>query len=176
MTMNNCNAQCNNNWNTLTPIGHDKNRLCGDCQRVVRLCITETEKDLNHAIGRLVAFHPKGRISKIVSFMGGQAAQKSNDIEANVYLLPEQTLSARQREEITMLENYSSANDYLISMNQSQKLPTLYGAVDYGFQGAEYKFNSDNDYVLASVVLRWNLWHGFENNAKIVEFFDLNKF
>ena len=71
------------------------------------------------------------------------------------------------REEITMLENYSSANDYLISMNQSQKLPTLYGAVDYGFQGEEYKFNSDYDYVMASVVLRWNLWHGFENKAKI---------
>jgi len=78
-----------------------------------------------------------------------------------------QNSAITSREEITMLENYSSANDYLISMNQSQKLPTLYGAVDYGFQGAEYKFNSDNDYVLASVVLRWNLWHGFENNAKI---------
>ena len=52
-------------------------------------------------------------------------------------------------------------------MNQSQKLPTLYGAVDYGFQGTEYQFNSDYDYVMASVVLRWNLWHGFENKAKI---------
>jgi len=78
-----------------------------------------------------------------------------------------QNSAIHSREEITMLENYSSANDYLISLNQSQKLPTLYGAVDYGFQGAEYKFNSDNDYVLASVVLRWNLWHGFENNAKV---------
>ncbi len=71
------------------------------------------------------------------------------------------------REEITMLKNYSSANDYLISLNQSQKFPTLYGAVDYGFQGTEYTFNSDYDYMLASIVLRWNLWHGFENKAKI---------
>lgn len=78
-----------------------------------------------------------------------------------------QNSALNSREEITMLENYSSANDYLISLNQSQKLPTLYGAVDYGFQGTEYQFNSDYDYVLASVVLRWNLWHGFENKAKI---------
>jgi hypothetical protein len=103
MTMNNCKAQRHNDWNTLTPIGHDKNRFCGDCQRVVRLCTTDTEKDLNHAIGRLVAFEPKGRLSKIVNFIDGQPMQKTNAIEVNVYLLPDQTLSARQREEIIML-------------------------------------------------------------------------
>ena len=82
--------------------------------------------------------------------------------------LPSAEYSAlHNREEITMLENYSSANDYLISLNRSQILPTLYGAVDYGFQGTEYRFNSDYDYVLASVVLHWNLWHGFENRSKI---------
>jgi outer membrane protein len=78
-----------------------------------------------------------------------------------------QNKALNSREEITMLENYSLANDYLISLNQSQKLPTLYGAVDYGFQGTEYQFNSDYDYMLASVVLRWNLWHGFEKKAKL---------
>ena len=82
--------------------------------------------------------------------------------------LPSAQNSALQsREEIAMLENYSSANDYLISLNQMQKLPTLYGAVDYGFQGTEYRFNSDYDYVLASLVLRWDLFHGFENRSKI---------
>jgi hypothetical protein len=103
MTMNNCNAQRHNDWNTLTPIGHDKNRFCGDCQRVVRLCTTETEKDLNHAIGRHVAIQTKGKLSQVVSFVSGLGVQKANDIEANVCLLPGQTLSARQREEITLL-------------------------------------------------------------------------
>ena len=126
MTMNNCNAQRHNDWNTLTPIGHAKNRFCGDCQRVVRLCTTETEKDLNDAIGRLVAFEPKGRLSKVVSFMSGQAAHRSNDIEANVYLLPEQTLSARQREEITMLFPDEQQAEQILNTHNSGGLALLF--------------------------------------------------
>jgi class 3 adenylate cyclase len=126
MTMNNCNAQRHNDWNTLTPIGHDKNRFCGDCQRVVRLCTTETEKDLNHTIGRLVTFQPKGRLRKVVSFIDGQAVQKANDIEVNVYLLPEQTLSARQREEITMLFADGQQAEKILNTHNSGSLALLF--------------------------------------------------
>jgi outer membrane protein TolC len=40
-------------------------------------------------------------------------------------------------------------------------------AVDYGFQGEKYKFNMNQDYVQASAILTWNLFSGFQNNAKI---------
>ena len=126
MTMNNCNARRHNDWNTLTPIGHDKNRFCGDCQRVVRLCTTETEKDLSHAIGRLVTFQPKGRLRKVVSFMSGLGVQKANDIEANVYLLPEQTLSARQREEITMLFTDGQQAEQILNTHNAGSLALLF--------------------------------------------------
>jgi outer membrane protein TolC len=71
------------------------------------------------------------------------------------------------REELKKLENYSNITDMQIKMNQSNKLPDLFVAVDYGFQGEKYKFNKNQDYVQASAVLSWNLFSGFQNRAKI---------
>ena len=130
MTMNSCNAypQYHNDWNALTSIGHPKNRFCGDCQRVVRLCTTDTEKDLNNALGRLVAFQPtrKQKLGNIVSLLGGRAVQQAHAIEANVYLLPEQTLSARQREEITLLFPVEQQAEQVLSTHKEGSLVLLF--------------------------------------------------
>ena len=71
------------------------------------------------------------------------------------------------REELRKLENYSNISDMKIKMNQSGKLPDLFVAVDYGFQGETYKFNKNQDYVQASAILTWNLFSGFQNRARI---------
>jgi len=71
------------------------------------------------------------------------------------------------REELKKLKNYSNITDMQIKMNKSGKLPDLFVAVDYGFQGEKYKFNKNQDYVQASAVLTWNLFSGFQNRAKI---------
>jgi outer membrane protein len=71
------------------------------------------------------------------------------------------------REELKKLEKYSNISDLQIKMNQSGKLPDLFVAVDYGFQGEEYKFNKNQDYVQASAILTWNIFSGFQNRAKI---------
>lgn len=71
------------------------------------------------------------------------------------------------REELKKLGNYSNINEMQIKMNQSGALPDLFVAVDYGFQGEEYKFNKNQDYIQASAVLSWNLFSGFQNKAKI---------
>jgi outer membrane protein len=73
------------------------------------------------------------------------------------------------REELDMLRYYSRAADDYLSMNRMDHIPNLYAAVDYGFQGRHYEFNSKQDYVLASLVLRWDLFHGFEKRARISE-------
>jgi outer membrane protein TolC len=49
------------------------------------------------------------------------------------------------------------------------KLPNLYAVVDYGFQGRYYEFNMRQDYVFASLIFRWDLFHGFQNKARIEE-------
>ena len=130
MTLNSCNAvpQCHNDWENLTLIGHQKTRICGDCQRVVRLCTTDTEKDLNDTIGRLVAFQPtrKQKLGNIVGLLGGRAVQQAHAIEANVYLLPDQTLSLRQREEINLLFPSGQEAEQLLKQHNAGNVVFLF--------------------------------------------------
>jgi outer membrane protein len=45
-------------------------------------------------------------------------------------------------------------------------LPTLVAAVDYGFQGERYRFAADRDFLIASLVLQWNLFNGGQDRAR----------
>lgn len=74
-----------------------------------------------------------------------------------------------QREELNRLETYRKASEINLKRLKSNALPTLAAVVDYGFQGTEYKFSHEHDFVLASLVLQWDLFKGFENKAKIQE-------
>lgn len=75
--------------------------------------------------------------------------------------------ATENREELKKLSTYSNISDLQLQMNKSGKLPDMFIAVDYGFQGTEYRFNMDQDYVQASAILTWNLFSGFQNKAKI---------
>jgi len=73
------------------------------------------------------------------------------------------------REELEMLRSYSRVAESNLSMNQMNKLPNLYAVVDYGFQGRNYEFNKHQDYLFASLIFKWDLFHGFQNKARIGE-------
>ena len=73
------------------------------------------------------------------------------------------------REELEMLRSYSRVAENNLSMNQMNKLPNLYAVVDYGFQGRHYEFNMRQDYLFASLIFKWDLFHGFHNKARIGE-------
>jgi outer membrane protein len=73
----------------------------------------------------------------------------------------------KNRDELEKIKSYINAAENNYKINSYNRLPTLLGAVDYGFQGETYSFTSEDDYVLASLVLRWDLFKGFQNNAKI---------
>ena len=53
------------------------------------------------------------------------------------------------------------------SVAQSAFLPGVSLAVDAGIQGTDYGFAGDRPFVLASVVLRWNLFNGFADRAQV---------
>jgi len=72
-----------------------------------------------------------------------------------------------KREELAMLGSYLKANNYYMNLNQSKVIPSVFGAVDYGYQGTKYRFTDQYDYWIASVVLRWELFHGWENRSQI---------
>ncbi|HBS87371.1 MAG: hypothetical protein A2W91_13970 [Bacteroidetes bacterium GWF2_38_335] len=71
------------------------------------------------------------------------------------------------RAEIDMLNSYSKATDLNVKMNKTNNWPTIFGVVDYGFQGEEYIFNDDYDFAMASFILKWDLFKGFQNKAKL---------
>jgi outer membrane protein len=89
----------------------------------------------------------------------------STFVTSNLEMASENALG--KREELAMLESYLKANNYYLNLNQSRIIPSVFGAVDYGYQGTKYRFTDEYDYWIASVVLRWELFHGYENRAQI---------
>ena len=72
----------------------------------------------------------------------------------------------QNREEFTKIDYGLNTNESEQKLYESRNLPNIYAVADYGFQGSEYEFSSESDYALASLVLSWNLFSGFQNKAK----------
>jgi len=77
------------------------------------------------------------------------------------------TAALGNREEIKKLEKAGDITDLQIKRGQSERLPDMFVAFDYGFQGETYKFNKDYDYMQASAVLAWKLFSGLQTNSRI---------
>jgi len=71
------------------------------------------------------------------------------------------------REELSQLRTYQNINEKYLKLTRSSNFPNLFIAMNYGFQGEEYSFTADDDFMLASVVLQWNLFQGFKNRADV---------
>lgn len=71
------------------------------------------------------------------------------------------------REEIAQIASAGMAADNSTALSKSRFLPNILLAADYGFQGEKYKFTNQDDFWTASLVLQWNLFRGFQDNAKI---------
>jgi len=78
-----------------------------------------------------------------------------------------QQSAVNNREEMSQINNYIQLNEHVLRLQQGNNTPDLFGAVDYGFQGEEYSFQADDDFVLASLVLQWTLFHGLTNRNKV---------
>lgn len=72
-----------------------------------------------------------------------------------------------KREELLQIQNGINANAQLIKMNKFNAYPKVNLVVDAGFQGFGYQFNEDQRFWLAQISLRWDLFKGFQNKAKI---------
>lgn len=70
------------------------------------------------------------------------------------------------REELERIAFAEKAADSYIGLNKSGYLPNLLLSANYGFQGEKYRFTSEDDYWSASLVLRWNLFRGFQDKLK----------
>lgn len=70
------------------------------------------------------------------------------------------------REELRQLEAGARVADGQRRLAEAAFLPTVSLALDYGFQGEEYDFGRRQDYLVASVVLQWNLFNGGQDRAR----------
>jgi outer membrane protein TolC len=72
-----------------------------------------------------------------------------------------------RREELRALDAARRAADAQKQVAQGSYLPNLAFALDYGVQGNEYRFNTDADFTLVSVVASWNLFNGGRDRARV---------
>jgi len=76
-------------------------------------------------------------------------------------------MALRNRDELEQIEQYRQLNRHVTDLHRGKNIPGVYGVVDYGFQGEKYSFTADDDYMLASLVMRWNLFQGATNKEKV---------
>jgi outer membrane protein TolC len=78
-------------------------------------------------------------------------------------------LSLQSREEIKQLNSSIVASGQNVKLNKSRALPTLNLVVDYGFQGTNYRFTSNDDFVQGSLLLNWRIFGGMQNRSRIMQ-------
>jgi len=76
-------------------------------------------------------------------------------------------LALQSRDELHQIEQYRQLNRHVTDLHRGRNIPGLYGVIDYGFQGEKYSFTGEDDFVLASLVMRWNLFKGSANHQKV---------
>ncbi|MFW5887091.1 MAG: TolC family protein, partial [Bacteroidota bacterium] len=77
-----------------------------------------------------------------------------------------QTIALEERNEMNKMKEVLQISERNIQLNKTHLLPNISAIVDYGFQGEKYKFTGDDDFIMASFVLSWKIFHGFENQRQ----------
>ncbi len=77
-----------------------------------------------------------------------------------------QAQAIQNREEFQQLRSAVAVTKNGMSLTKGTFLPGVTGVVDYGYQGEKYSFTEKDDYWMASLVLQWNLFNGFQDKSK----------
>jgi outer membrane protein TolC len=70
------------------------------------------------------------------------------------------------REELRQSDAGIAAAESQVRLAGAARLPTVALAVDYGFQGNDYRLSADDDFAMASVVVQWNAFNGGQTGAR----------
>jgi len=77
------------------------------------------------------------------------------------------SLAMQNREELQQIKQYQQLNQHVTSMHRGNNIPGLFGVVDYGVQGENYRITGEDDFIMASLVMKWNLFQGTSNHQKV---------
>lgn len=78
-----------------------------------------------------------------------------------------QDRATARRAELDQLAEAAEAAENARRLAQSAYLPSVALALDVGIQGEEYAFTGEAPFYLGSIVLRWNLFNGFQDRARV---------
>ncbi len=98
---------------------------------------------------------------QIPEYKGISELPMATDIDQQI------AIGIESREEISQLDIYQAISQKYLSLARSSNYPSIFFVADYGIQGEEYSFTANDDFMLASVVLQWNLFEGFKNRASV---------
>ncbi len=73
----------------------------------------------------------------------------------------------QKRKELDQIQYSIQANEQLLSIHQSTRLPQINMGANIGYQGFHYTFNEDQDYYLLQLSMSFPLFKGFLNKSKI---------
>jgi outer membrane protein len=76
-------------------------------------------------------------------------------------------LALQNRDELHQIMAYKQLNQHVTSLHRGKNIPGVFGVVDYGFQGEQYSFTDEDDFMLASLVMKWSLFQGSTNHHKV---------
>ena len=70
------------------------------------------------------------------------------------------------REELRQADAGIAAAESQARLAGNARLPTVAVAVDYGFQGSDYRLSADEDFAVASLLVQWNAFNGGQTGAR----------
>ncbi len=81
-----------------------------------------------------------------------------------------QARAQENRDELRQFHYTQQGLGDLVNLSKAAFLPEVFLAIDYGIEGEEYRFDTDNDFWMASVGLKWNLFNGFQDKSRIRQY------
>ena len=91
-------------------------------------------------------------------------------VDDDFELAKAESLALKNRDEIKQMRMAVKAANNGARLSKTAYLPGVSFVFDYGFQGEKYSFTSDDDFWMASMVLQWNLFNGFQDKSKVNQF------
>ena len=128
---------------------------------------------LDHPLGTEI---PEPRLTaaelverRLASVLGAQAARPDGPVSAaSLPALPDlQQTAGAARPELRQLSESLEATRDQRRVAQTRYLPTVAFVLEGGIQGTTYAVDDEARFGLASVVLQWNLFNGFRDQARI---------
>lgn len=86
---------------------------------------------------------------------------------SQVKLIEESNNALEKREELTQLKFSKYISMKNIKLSQSGYIPSLAAMLDYGFQGTTASFSQNNDFLIGSLAMRWNLSSFYKDRPKV---------